>query len=125
MKLKPRLKAWVRALTNPHLLLCLAAAWFCTNGWAYCAAGFGYYLKLGWMLNVAMVYLGILWMPGTPEKLLTFGLAILFLKLWFPEDKRTLAMLRQKRTEIADAVRVQFQKLKEWWKSHRKNKGAR
>ncbi len=108
MRHSPKLNAWLRALTNPHLILCVGAAWFCTNGWAYCAAGIGYSLHIGWLLRVAMVYLGILWMPGTPEKLFTFGIAMLFLKWWFPDDERTLAAIRRKRQKL-------LAKCREWW----------
>ncbi len=95
-KFKDKLRPWLRALTNPHLLVSLAIAWFITNGWAYCAVGIGWYLDIPTLLKVGTVWLGLLWMPGTPEKIITFGIAIGILRLLFPEDTRTLAMVRNK-----------------------------
>ena len=100
-----RLKSWVRALTNPHLLICFALAWFITNGWAYAAAGIGYFAGIDWMRNIGMVYLGILWMPGTPEKLFTFAIAIFLLKHILPDDERTLSMLIRKRKQVVKKVK--------------------
>lgn len=121
--LKEKLRPWVRALTNPHLLLCCACAWFITNGWAYCAFGIGTYLGLKWVTRIAMVYLGVLWMPGTPEKLFTFAIAILLMKWWFPDDERTLAAIHRKRETLQRKTREQYEKIKEWCKKHRKQKG--
>ena len=69
---KDKLRPWLRALTNPHLLISLVIAWFITNGWAYCAVGIGWYLDIPALLRIGTVWLGLLWVPGTPEKLLTF-----------------------------------------------------
>lgn len=98
--LRPKLCAWLRALTNPHLLISFGIAWFLTNGWAYCAAGIGWYLGNDRLMRAGTVWLGILWAPGTPEKLFTLALAIGILKLLFPQDTRTLAMITRKRREL-------------------------
>lgn len=106
LNLKERLRPWLRAVTNPHLLISLALAWFLTNGWAYCALGAGAYFDIGWLRNIGTVYIGLLWLPGTPEKLVTFALAMLLLRLFFPEDTRTLAMVRRKRRQLAEKVKL-------------------
>jgi hypothetical protein len=93
-------KEWLRALTNPHLLVSCGIAWFMTNGWSYCAVGIGRYYGIGWMIKLGSVWLGILWMPGTPEKIVTFALAIGILRLLFPEDTRTLSMIRRKNKQL-------------------------
>lgn len=110
--LREKLRPWLRALTNPHLLVSLGIAWFITNGWAYCAVGIGWYLEIGWLLNAGTVWLGILWMPGTPEKLFTFAIAIGILKLLFPDDTRTLAMIHRKRTQLMERTKLEWQKLR-------------
>lgn len=92
-----RRREWLRALTNPHLLFSVAIAWFITNGWAYCAFGLGALCAVPWLRNIGAVWLGILWMPGTPEKLFTFGIAMFLLRVFFPGDVRTLAFVRRKR----------------------------
>lgn len=110
---RAKCREWLRALTNPRLLLCLAVGWFITNGWAYCALGIGVYFQIHWMRNAASVYLGLLWFPGTPEKLVTVGIAVALLRFWFPEDERTLALLKDKQRKIRKSVREKSQWLKE------------
>ena len=94
---KPRLKKAISFLLNPRLLLCFGIAWFFTNGWSYLAVLVGTWLKLHWLIAVGSAYLAILWFPFTPEKILTVIFAIWLLKLLFPNDKNTLAVLQQMR----------------------------
>lgn len=115
-------REWLHALTNPRLLFCLAVGWFLTNGWAYCALGVGVYFELDWMRNAASVYLGLLWFPGTPEKLVTVGVAIGLLRLWFPEDKRTLALLKDKQKTVQQKVSGQYRRLKQRLQDRKRKK---
>ena len=119
-ELKAKLRPWVRALTNPHLLLSLGIAWFITNGWSYCAIGLGAFLGINWLRNAGTVWAGLLWLPGTPEKLLTFPIAIFILRRLFPDDTRTLAMIDRKWKAAKDKTRIQYGKLKAKLRSRRK-----
>ncbi len=119
-ELKAKLRPWVRALTNPHLLLSLGIAWFITNGWAYCAIGIGAFLEIGWLFKAGTVWAGLLWLPGTPEKLVTFPIAIFILRRLFPDDTRTLAMIDRKWKSAKDKTRIQYRKLKERLNGKRK-----
>lgn len=112
-ELKEKLRPWVRALTNPHLLISLGIAWFITNGWAYCAIGIGGFLNIGWLFQIGTVWAGLLWLPGTPEKLLTFPIAIFILRRLFPNDTRTLAMIDRKWKSAKDKTRIRFRQFKE------------
>ena len=112
-ELKAKLRPWVRALTNPHLLISLGIAWFITNGWAYCAIGIGAFLEIGWLLKAGSVWAAMLWVPGTPEKLVTFPLAIFILRRLFPDDTRTLAMIDRKWKAAKDKAKIQYRKWKE------------
>ena len=119
---KDKLRPWLRALTNPHLLISLVIAWFITNGWAYCAVGIGWYLDIPALLRIGTVWLGLLWVPGTPEKLLTFGLAMGILRLLFPDDTRTLAMVRSKRKALQARTKRRWQQFREKIAARRKKK---
>lgn len=112
-ELKAKLRPWVRALTNPHLLLSLGIAWFITNGWSYCAIGLGAFLEIGWLRNAGTVWAGLLWLPGTPEKLVTFPIAIFILRRLFPDDTRTLAMIDRKWKSAKDKTRIKYRKFKD------------
>ncbi len=88
-------KKWASFLLNPRLLLCFAIAWFITNGWSYLAFGLGMYFDIPWMAAVGGTYLGILWIPFTPEKILTVIISFGILKLLFPKDEKTLAIIEE------------------------------
>ncbi len=105
-------KQWVQALLNPHFLISIGIAWFITNGWSYLALSLGTYFKINWLRNIGAVWLGILWMPGTPEKLFTFAVAMGILRLLFPDDTRTLAMVRRKRKQLSERTKLAWQKLR-------------
>ena len=46
------------------------------------------------MRAVASAYLAFLWIPLTPEKILTVMIAIFLLRCFFPKDEKTLGILR-------------------------------
>lgn len=92
---KTKLKKILDFLLNPKLLLCLFIAWMITNGWSYLFIAFGTLYNIKWMLAFGSAYFAFLWFPFTPEKVITVAIAILLLKVFFPNDKRTLAVLKR------------------------------
>lgn len=93
-KIKAFLIKALKFITNPRLLLCVAVAWIITNGWSYVLFALGTYFEIGWMTAVGGAYLTFLWLPVSPEKLLTIGIAMALLRWWFPNDQKTLAVLK-------------------------------
>ncbi len=110
--LKPKIKYWVKTvlefILNPRLLLCLGIAWLITNGWAYIAAALSVWLKVEWLAAVSATYLAALWIPFTPEKIITVIIAIFLLKLLFPKDKKTLEKLHN----MKEKAKAEIKKLK-------------
>ena len=82
---------------NPRLLLCLGLAWMITNGWSYILFAIGTACGIEWMAAVGGGYMALLWVPATPEKLLTCIIAIFLLKRLFPHDTKTLGVLHELR----------------------------
>ena len=111
-KWKARIKTIVQFLTNPRFLFCFGIAWIITNGWSYIMMGVGTYLDIKWMMAVAGAYLTILWLPISPEKILTVAIAMLLLRWLFPNDTKTLAILKQLHEKAK-------RKKKDWQKKHR------
>ena len=66
-----------------------------TNGWSYVLFFIGTTAKIHWMTAVSSAYIAFLWLPISPEKLVTFAIALGLLKLLFPKDQKTLAILHQ------------------------------
>lgn len=109
-KLKQNLKKALQFIANPRLLLCFLIGWMITNGWSYILFGVGTYLEIDWMMAVSGAYLTLLWLPFTPEKIITCAIAIALLRWLFPGDQKTLAVLHawhEKAREALHAHRVQ------------------
>ena len=85
----------VQFLLNPRLLLCFGIAWMITNGWSYVFLGIGVWFGIPWMMAVGGAYLAFLWLPATPEKVVTVAIAMLLLRWLFPKDEKTLGVLRK------------------------------
>lgn len=79
---------------NPRFLICFGLGWMITNGWSYIALGVGIYYEIDWLTAVSSGYLAFLWLPATPEKIITVTLAVFFLRLLFPNDTKTLGILK-------------------------------
>jgi len=105
-KLKNFLLKTFRLLLNPRFVLCFGIAWFITNGWSYVALGMGTYFDISWLAAIATGYLALLWIPFTPEKLITAAIAITLLRFLFPNDEKTLGQLR-----------AMYQSAKKKWKA--------
>lgn len=84
----------IQFILNPKLLLCFFIGWMITNGWSYVFLFMGKHLEISWMFNVASAYVAFLWLPFTPEKIITIAISIALLRLIFPDDKKTLAVLK-------------------------------
>jgi hypothetical protein len=105
--LKKKLKKIARFILNPRLLLCFGIAWMITNGWCYVFTALGTLFGITWMTVVGASYAGLLWIPFTPEKILTVIIAIFLLRVIFPNDKNTLAVLKEEFEEaMADIKKL-------------------
>lgn len=111
--IKEKLKKLARFLLNPRLLLCLGLAWMITNGWSYILTALGTYFGIPWMIAVGAAYMGLLWFPFTPEKIITVIIAIFLLKLLFPKDERTLAVLHEEYVAAKAFFKSKFKKKEE------------
>lgn len=91
---------------NPRLLLCLGIGWMITNGWCYLFLFFGLRFGIGWMAAVGGAYAAFLWFPFTPEKIVTVAIALFLLRLFFPHDRATLAVLQEEGRRAREAFAV-------------------
>lgn len=112
-KLKSFCKTALQFILNPRLLLCCAIAWMITNGWSYVLFGLGTWLQIQWMMAVAGAYLAFLWLPVSPEKIVTVTIAIFLLRRLFPNDQKTLGILKQTYANVKEALSLKKQKHKE------------
>jgi len=116
--MKEKLKKVVSFILNPRLLLCFGIAWMITNGWSYVALGLGSFYGIEWLAAVATAYLAFLWIPMTPEKIITVIIAIWLLRLLFPKDEKTLKILKKMHESV-------WRKYREYRERRRAKKEAR
>ena len=76
-------------------IISFGLAWMITNGWCYCFIVCGHLLDIQWMHIVGEGYLAFLWLPCTPEKVITIPIAIFFHKILFAKDYKTLHQLNK------------------------------
>ncbi len=103
--MKDKLKRIIQFILNPRFLVCFGIAWLITNGWSYVMLGVGTYFNIGWMIAVAGGYLTFLWLPISPEKIVTVAIAIGLLRLLFPNDQKTLAVLIDMKNSVKEKLR--------------------
>ena len=104
-KIKYWLKKILQFFLNPRFILCFGLAWMITNGWSYIIFGLGTLLGIHWMIAVGGGYMAFLWLPISPEKIVTIAIAIWLLKRLFPKDEKTLAVLVQMKNKIKAAIK--------------------
>ncbi len=109
---KDKLKKVLKFIFNPRLLLCVAIAWMITNGWSYVLLGIGTFFGIHWMTAVAGAYLTALWLPFTPEKIVTFAIAIFLLRVLFPKDEKTLKYLIDLKNKTVEKFKEELEKIK-------------
>lgn len=112
-KIKNFLKKAVLFIANPRLLLCFGLGWMITNGWSYIMLALGSWLQIGWMVALSGAYLTFLWLPISPEKIITVAIAMWLLKVLFPNDEKTLGVLKAMYAKLKVAVAVKKEQRKQ------------
>ena len=103
-KIKHCLKIILQFILNPRFIVCFGIGWMITNGWSYIMFAVGTLLDIEWMIIVSSAYLAFLWLPISPEKLVTLAIAIVLLKFLFPNDKKTLGILQELHCKMKEKV---------------------
>lgn len=104
-KIKNKIKKIIQFIANPRLLLCFGIAWIITNGWSYALLGIGTYYNIGWMIAIASGYLTFLWLPISPEKIVTVAIAMVLLRFLFPNDQKTLGTLKEMSAKVKESIK--------------------
>lgn len=97
-KWRTKLALWKKLIFNWRFLVCFGIAWMITNGWSYLVFGIGTLTKTAWMIAVGGAYLAFLWLPISPEKVVTVAIALFLVRRLFPKHNQ---QLRQQIMEAA------------------------
>ncbi len=76
----------VKRSSSFHLLWVLFLSWMITNGWSYLLLAISACMKWETGRRIALFYMGILWLPFTPEKILTISIAVFLLNCLYPNE---------------------------------------
>ena len=58
------------------------------------------------MIAVSGAYLTFLWLPISPEKIVTVAIAMWLMKVLFPNDTKTLGVLREMHAKLKAVIAV-------------------
>lgn len=86
-----RIKRLLILLLNWRFLICFGLAWMITNGWSYVLFALGTVTGSTWMLAVSGAYLAFLWLPISPEKIVTCAIALILVRFLFPKHQKALS----------------------------------
>lgn len=76
-------KMWlyIKPFLTWRIIVCYLPFWFIATGWAWLFS----FIGKGWLRATAITWLGILWLPFCPEKVITIPLAIWLHTKLFPK----------------------------------------
>ena len=94
-RIRGKMSAFWQVMQMPHLLICVGIAWMITNGWSYLALGMGMFFKWKWLSRIGAGYLAFLWLPFTPEKIITYFIAKWLHRKLYQGDEKTLKVLKR------------------------------
>mgnify|MGYP000851223368 CR=1 FL=1 len=112
---------YIKPFLNIKFLICFVIAWMITNGWSYIFLLFGGLFEINWMRNIGAAYLTFLWVPGTPEKILTIAIALIIHNLLFRRDEKSKQMLLDMQKQAKDDWIVVKEKVKKFFMKLKKN----
>ena len=109
-----RLKNYLKPFLSFKFLACFFLAWLVTNGWSYAFIIIGASCKINWMFNTGISYQAFLWLPCTPEKLVTIPLAMWFNTLIFKDEKtqKSLNNMKKQAKEDWNKIKSKFKRRK-------------
>ena len=118
-KIWTKIKIYLRPFLDWKFLVSYLIPFSLINGWAWVGTFLLPIIGSNWFTIAASTWLAILWMPWTPEKLVTIPMAIWIHHLLFKNDKKT----KIKMQKMYEEAKKDFNTIKNKFKRH-KNKGV-
>lgn len=99
-RLWTKIKTYIAPFLNWRILIIYVPIWFIMSGWTYLFIYLGTRHHVGWMLAAGTFWATILWLPFTPEKLITIPLTLyLYVKLFGHSDPKFEHMLVEAKSD--------------------------
>ena len=77
-----KIKTYISPFLNWRILIIYLPIWFIMSGWTYLFIFLGTKYHIGWMLASGTFWATVLWLPITPEKLITIPLTLFIYVKW-------------------------------------------
>ena len=77
-----KIKTYIAPFLNWRILIIYLPIWFIMSGWTYLFIYLGTRHHISWMLAAGTFWATLLWLPITPEKLITIPLTLLIYVKW-------------------------------------------
>ena len=99
-RLWTKIKTYISPFLNWRILVIYLPIWFLMSGWTYLFIYLGTRHHVGWMLAAGTFWATILWLPFTPEKLITVPLTLyLYVKLFGSGNDKLERMLVEAKSD--------------------------
>lgn len=112
-----KIKIYIKPFINWRFLVAYFIPFMLINGWAWIGFALMPVIGSNWYTIASTTWLGILWLPCTPEKLITIPMAIfIHTKLFGPKDPKTREDLDKLYSEAKSdwqTIKSKFKKNKE------------
>ncbi len=93
-RLLTKIKTYIAPFLNWRILIIYLPIWFIMSGWTYLFIYLGTRHHVGWMLAAGTFWATVLWLPFTPEKLITVPLTLyLYVKLFGHKESEKLELM--------------------------------
>ena len=95
-----KIKTYISPFLNWRILVIYVPIWFIMSGWTYLFIYLGTRHHVGWMLAAGTFWATVLWLPFTPEKLITIPLTLFIYVKWVGHsDGKLEAMVVEARSD--------------------------
>ena len=120
-RLLTKIKTYISPFLNWRILVIYVPIWFLMSGWTYLFIFLGTKHNIGWMLAAGTFWATVLWLPITPEKLITIPLTMLvYVKLFGHREEDKLQLLMAEARGDWDKTKTHlvaiYRKTKTWFK---------
>ena len=110
-RLWTKIKTYISPFLNWRILIIYLPIWFIMSGWTYLFIFLGTKYHIGWMLAAGTFWATLLWLPITPEKLITIPLTLWIYIRW--RGNKGDAVSSQLQRVVVEA-RGDWQRTKQW-----------
>ena len=114
-RLWTKIKTYISPFLNWRILIIYVPIWFIMSGWTYLFIYLGTKHHISWMLASGTFWATLLWLPITPEKLITIPLTLFIYVKW--RGGKGDAVSSQLQRVVVEA-KQDWNKTKMWMRNH-------